>query len=132
MDDVERLKDDVLSGRIDAQRLVDLVVTLQRRLQEAQRRIEVLETKLGGAAAARITEPFSLRAEEPRQEARGKQRPRRKSPARRGRLRTADKVALAGRTEQVYPAGVAQSDCQRSHTRPCLASPGTGKSSRLG
>jgi hypothetical protein len=31
----------VRGGRIDAERLIDLVVMLQRRLQEAQRRIDV-------------------------------------------------------------------------------------------
>ncbi|MDQ1242661.1 MAG: hypothetical protein QG550_1913 [Pseudomonadota bacterium] len=118
MDDVERLKEDVRSGRIDAERLVDLVVTLQRHLQEARRRIEELEKKLGGAATEKIAEPFSLRAEEQRQEARGKPRRKRRPPQRRGRLRTADKAALAERTEQLFPPGVAASDCRLSHTRP--------------
>ena len=118
MEDVKRLKEDVRGGRIDAERLVDLVVMLQRRLREAQRRIEELEKKLGGSATVKIEEPFSVRAEEQRQEARGKQRPKRKSRQRRGRLRTADKIAQAQRTEQVFPVGVPQSDCHLSHTRP--------------
>ena len=118
MEDVKRLKEDVRGGRIDAERLVDLVVMLQRRLREAQRRIEELENKLGGSATVKIEEPFSVRAEEQRQEARGKQRPKRKSRQRRGRLRTADKIAQAQRTEQVFPVGVPQSDCHLSHTRP--------------
>jgi predicted nucleic acid-binding Zn-ribbon protein len=80
MDDVEQFKEDVRGGRIDAERLIDLVVMLQRRLQEAQRRIDELEKKLG-AATVTIEEPFSLRAEEQRQEARGKQRPKRQPPS---------------------------------------------------
>ena len=47
--DVEQFKDDVREGRIGADRMVDLVVTLQHRLQQAKRRIEELEKKLGGS-----------------------------------------------------------------------------------
>jgi hypothetical protein len=118
MDDVQRLKEDVREGRIDADRLVDLVVTLQRALQEARRRIEELEKKLGGAATVKVGEPFSLRAEERRQEARGKKQRQRNRPLRCGRITTADKIARAERTEKVFPAGVAQRDCNLSHTRP--------------
>ena len=118
MDDVRQLKKDVREGRIDADRLVDVVVTLQRELQEARRRIEELEKKLGGSATVRVDEPFSLRAEERRQEARGKRQRKRNRPLRRGRITTADKLALAQRTEQVFPVGVAKSDCHLSHTRP--------------
>ncbi len=52
--DVEQFKDDVREGRIDADRLVDLVVTLQRGLQQAKRRIEELEKKLGGSPTQKI------------------------------------------------------------------------------
>ena len=50
---------------MDPERLVGLVVTLQRQLQESnqrldesKRRIEELEKKLGGSATAKTTEPF--------------------------------------------------------------------------
>jgi hypothetical protein len=116
--DVEQLKEDVRQGRVDVDRLVELVVTLARRLEAAQRRIEELERKLGGGPPTRkLSEPFSLRAEEKRQQARGKKRRKKKRPPRRGRIATADKVAQAERTEQVLPAGVARSECSRSHTR---------------
>jgi hypothetical protein len=59
-----------------------------------------------------------MRAEEKRQEARGKKRRKRKDKGRRGRVRTADKVAQAERTAEVYPDGVAHSDCWLSHVRP--------------
>ena len=119
MDDVERLKEEARAGRIDVDRLIDLVVTLQRQLQDARRRIEELEKKLGGAATAKFAEPFSLRAEERRQEARGrKPRPQRKRPRRRGRITTAEKIAQAKRTEPVFPCDVAQGECKLSHTRP--------------
>ena len=120
MDAREQLKDDVRSGRIDVDRLVDLVVTLQRELQEARRRIEELEKKLGGSGTAKVEEPFSLREEEKRQKARGNTpKPKPKlPPLRRGRLTTADKIARAERTEQVFPQGVPPEECRLSHTRP--------------
>jgi hypothetical protein len=118
MDAVQQLQEDVRAGRIDAERLVALVVTLQRELQAARRRIEELEKKVGGSAPAKVAEPFSLRAEEQRQEARGKKKRQRKRPLRRGRISTADKIARAQRTEQVFPTGVATSACRLSHTRP--------------
>ena len=118
MDDVEQLKQDVREGRIDPDRLVGLVVTLQRQLQEAHRRIEELEKKLGGSGTAKTAEPFSMRAEEQRQQARGKKARKRQRPLRRGRIGTKDKIAQAERTEKVFPAGVAPSDCRLSHTRP--------------
>ena len=116
--DVEQFKDDVREGRIDANRLVDLVVTLQRQLQAAKRRIDELENKLGGSATQKIAEPFSVRSEERRQEARGKKRRKRNRPLRRGRITTAEKIARAARTEKVFPAGVPHDDCKLSHTRP--------------
>ena len=64
MDDVEQLKKDVREGRIAPDRLVELLVTVQRQLQEANRRIEELEKKLGGSATVKTAEPFSMRAEE--------------------------------------------------------------------
>jgi hypothetical protein len=116
--DVEQFKDDVREGRIDANRLVDLVVTLQRQLQAAKRRIDELEKKLGGSPTQKIAEPFSVRSEERRQEARGKKRRKRNRPLRRGRITTAEKIARAARTEKVFPAGVPHDDCKLSHTRP--------------
>jgi hypothetical protein len=125
MDAIEQPKQDVREGRIDPDRLIGLLVTSQRHLQEASRRIEELEKriaefekKLGGSATVKTSEPFSLRAEEQRQQARGKKTQKRKRPLRRGRITTADKLLLAKRTEKVFPLGVAQSDCRLSHTRP--------------
>ena len=118
MDDVEELKKDVRAGRINADRLVEVLVTLQRALEAAKRRIEELEKQAGGSATVKIAEPFSLRAEEQRQEARGKVSRKRKRPLRCGRINTAGKIALAQRREAVFPVGVAQNDCHLSHTRP--------------
>jgi transposase len=122
MDAIKQLKEDVREGRIDADRLIDLVVALQRQLESAKQRIEELEKQVGGSgtpapATAKVDKPFSLRAEEKRQEKR-KNKPKRSKKGRRGRLRTADKVTLAERTEKVFPEGVPQQDCHLSHTRP--------------
>jgi transposase len=123
--DVEQFREDVRAGRIEADRLVDLIVSLQRQWEQSQRRIEELERRIaeleqkpGGAATAKFAESFSVRAEEQRQEARGKKTRQRNRPLRRGRMMAAEKIAQAQRTEQVFPVGVAQSDCTLSHTRP--------------
>lgn len=133
--DAKQLHEDVCQGRIDADRLVDLVVGLHRQLasaksqlesasqelRAAKQRIEELEQQLGGgtpATTAKVDEPFSLRAEEKRQQQNKHKKRKRSKKGRRGRLRTADKVKLAERTEQVFPEDVPQQDCQLSHTRP--------------
>jgi hypothetical protein len=97
MDTIETLKQDVREGRISAERLVDLVVDLSRKLEAANQRIEELQKQCGGTPTAKVDEPFSMRAEEKRQEARGKKKRKRKPKGRRGRVSTADKVAQAER-----------------------------------
>jgi transposase len=123
MDGIEQLKQDVRDGRIDLDRLIDVIVTLQRQLAAAKQRIEELEKKLSGppsSPTAKVDESFSMRAEEKRQQARhpknNKLKLSRKS--RRGRLTTADKLKLAERTEKCFPDGVPEQDCHLSHTRP--------------
>lgn len=116
--DVEQLKADVREGRVTADRLVELVVTQQRQLRALQREVAELKKQLGGSEAPKITESFSVAAEEKRQEARGKKKRRRKPHGRRGRVTTTEKVKLAERTEKCFPTGVAKGDCQLSHTRP--------------
>ena len=120
MDEIERLKQDVRDGRIDPERLIDLIAKLQQQLQAAKRRIEELEKQIGGASTVKTAEPYSMRAEEQRQLARGKKPRNRKKnkQSRRGRLTTAQKVALAERTVKVYPDDVAKTECTLSHTRP--------------
>jgi transposase len=126
MDASEQLKQDVRDGRIDVDRLIDVIVALQRQLEAAlqelnaaKQRMEELEKKAGGAGTAKVDQAFSMRAEEKRQQERRKNK--KTKPAkkgRRGRLTSADKLKLAERTEKVFPDGVPQPDCQLSHTRP--------------
>src|ERR1022692_4122620 len=119
MDAIEQLKQDVREGRVGVDRLIDVIVMQQRQLQAALRRIEELEKKAGGSATTKVDEPFSMRAEEKRQQARRKNKKLKLSKkGRRGRLTTADKLKLAERTEKVFPEGVPEQDCHLSHTRP--------------
>src|SRR5271157_4326645 len=115
--DVEQLKEDVRSGRITVERLIELVVTQQRELQAAKRRIEQLERQLDVPASQKISQPFSVEAEERRQEARGKKGWKRRRWSRGGRISTAEKVTQAARMEKVFPTGVPKADCRLSHTR---------------
>jgi hypothetical protein len=121
MDATDELKQDVREGRVDADRLIDIVVTLQRQLEAARQRIEELEKKLGGPGSPSTIpadQPFSMRAEEKRQQARGKSNELKLSRrGRRGRLSSADKVKLAERIEPCFPEGVPENDCHLSHTR---------------
>ena len=138
MDGVEELKLDVKEGRIDVDRLVDLIVILQGQLREANQqsqsaqeqlqdtqqklketlqRLGELEEKLG-MTKAKVDEPFSVGSEEKRQEKRGRRKQKRKGKNRRGRISSSEKIALASRRETVYPEGVDQSQCVLSHVRP--------------
>jgi transposase len=135
---IETLKQDVHAGRITADRLVEVIASQQRtvqtvlqqlqtcqqqlqacqqQLQESQQRCAELEQKLGGPPTTKLDQPFSMRAEEKRQEAAGKKR-KPKRNKRGGRRCTKDKLAAAERTEAVYPEGIPHDQCWLSHTRP--------------
>ena len=129
MDAIEQLKQDVREGRIDAERLLDVIAiqhrqleTTQRELKAALQRIAELESKAGPPAASatvKVDQPFSMRAEEKRQQARhNKKKLKLSKKGRRGRLSSSDKVKLAEFTEPCYPEGVPEKDCKLSHTRP--------------
>jgi len=125
---IENLKQDVQQGRITADRLIEIIASqdrtfrtlmqqLQQQLQASQQRCAELEQKLGGPPTAKVDEPFSVRAEEKRQEAAGK-KPKARGKKRGGRFRSKDKIAAAERTEPVYPEGVPAEECWLSHVRP--------------
>jgi transposase len=124
MDVIETLKRELQEGRIDADRLLDLIASLQRlfqatqqQLEAANKRIEELEKKLGGPPTAKVDESYSMRSEEKRQEDRGKKKKERKPKGRRGRHKTQSKIAQAKRTEIIVPSGATQDECYRSHVR---------------
>ena len=126
MDAIEQLRQDLRDGRIGLERLIDVIATLQRQLEAARQRIEALEKNSGGptpspspSGTAKIDQPYSMRSEEKRQQARDKKNKHKLSRnGRRGRLCTADKLKLAERTEKCFPQGVAEGECRLSHTRP--------------
>jgi transposase len=117
MDADEQLTEDLRSGRLNPDRLVELLVSLQRQLHAANQRIADLEKRLAGSSP-KVEEPYSLRSEEKRQDARGKKKRRAQRSGRRGRLSTADKIANAEREVDVLPDGLAKNECRLSHTRP--------------
>jgi hypothetical protein len=125
MDLIDTLRQEVQAGRVGVERLLDLLAAqqrqlqaLQQQLQVAKQRIDELEKKQGlPPPTAKLDQPFSMRAEEQRQQARGK-KPKRKRKGRLGRLRTKDKIALAERREPVFPDQVPASECYLSHIRP--------------
>jgi transposase len=129
MEAIEQLKQDVHNGRIDLDRLIDVILTQQRQLEStlrqleaAKQRIAELEKNQGGPSSptgVKVDESYSLRAEEKRQHARNPNHKLKLSrPGRRGRLSNADKLKLAERTDQCFPEGVPEADCRLSHTRP--------------
>lgn len=118
MDAAEQLKEDLREGRLHPERLADLYVASQRDLLSAKQRIVDLEKQLGGSPTPKVDEPFSLRSEERRQDARGKKKRKPPRKGRRGRFTTADKITQAEREEDVVPDGVDRSGCRLSHTRP--------------
>ena len=83
MDAKEKMKQELREGRLDPERLVDLVVELQQALQQTQRRVAELERKLKGFSKAETTEPYSMRAEEKRR--RRLKKRRKPASVRRGR-----------------------------------------------
>jgi len=92
----------------------------QQALEEAQQRIGELERELGKSGSSRFDEPYSVNAEEARQEKRGKKGRTKQRAKRRGRGAGAEKIAQAVRREKIYPAGVPEEECKLSHTRPVM------------
>jgi len=115
--DVEQLRTDVGEGTVELDRLVDVIASQQKRIDQLEDENEKLKEQVKKNPTERLDEPYSLKAEEKRQ-AKKKGRPqKRKPPKRKGRLTTAEKIAKAARTEKVYPDEFDPEDCKLSHTR---------------
>ena len=115
--DVDQLRQDVAEGTVELDRLVELIASQQKRIEQLQEENEKLKEQIKKNPTERLEEPYSEKAEEKRQaKAKGK-RKKRKIPKRRGRLSTAEKIAKANRTEKVYPDDCDPQGCKLSHTR---------------
>ena len=82
--DVELLRQDVREGRVKLEQLIELIVTQQHQLAAASARIRELEEALDelrkqSSPTAKFDEPFSLKAEEKRQAARGRKSKKKKT-----------------------------------------------------
>jgi len=93
-------------------------------LQDAKLRIEALEKenaelkKQLADTTSKVVEPYSLRAEEQRQQQRGQRKKRKETRThRRGRIANEEKIKRAEQTEDVYPQGVPIDQCRLSHVR---------------
>jgi transposase len=113
--DVDQLRQDVAAGTIKLDRLVELIASQQKLIQQLQEQNEKLKEQIKKNPTERLDEAYSEKAEEKRQ-AKGK-RKKRKTPKRRGRISTAEKIAKAAWTEKVYPGDCDPQDCKLSHTR---------------
>jgi hypothetical protein len=118
--DVKQLEQEVREGRVTAERLLQLLEAAHTRIQSLEAVVQELESKLAASGTEKLDEAYSTKAEEQRQQARGKKgrRKKKQKSRRRGRLTTAEKLALAQHREAVYPAGVEREECQFSHSRP--------------
>jgi transposase len=124
--DVDQLKDDVEQGRIDLARLVELLQSQQRlidqlkkQLAASQARLDELEKGASSSSSTQKTDqPFSVDAEEKRRRDAKKSKAKRKKPRGAGRVSTAEKLNNCERTEKVYPDGCSPEECWLSHTRP--------------
>jgi len=91
-------------------------------LREAKLRIDALEKENAALkkqlAGAKVDEPYSLRAEEQRQQQRGQRKKRKETKKqRRGRRPNEEKIKRAEKTADVYPEGVPLDQCRLSHVR---------------
>lgn len=118
--DGKQLKQDVHEGRVSAERLLQLLEAAQARIQSLEALVQQLQSQLAASGTQKLDEAYSTKAEEQRQEARGKEKKRKKKQQsrRRGRLTTAEKLAMAKEHESVYPEGVEREQCRFSHRRP--------------
>jgi hypothetical protein len=102
MDGIEKLKQDVCDGLIDPARLVGLLARTQQQLQAARQQLQAarqriadLEKQLPGSSTPKLDEPYSLNAEEQRQQQRRQKQRRRQQKNRPGRITTATNPSFA-------------------------------------
>lgn len=113
---------------LDREELLALVRDLCAEVRELRaendrlrRRVEELERQLAQqrGPTPRLEEAYSLAAEQRRREERdGRSKRRQQKSPRRGRIRTAEKLAQAGLHEHVLPDGRSLDECRLKYSRP--------------
>jgi hypothetical protein len=112
---------DGLERELDREALLARVRELRRENAALRRRVEELERQLAErpGATKRLSESYSLAAEEQRAAQRGgRKRKRKQHSARRGRRETQDKLDQAQRGEIVLPEGCRLARCTPLRERP--------------
>jgi hypothetical protein len=126
MDTTDKSLLDAERGTRDIDRWAVLLAQAHADLKAAQQRIGQLEAEIaalkkqmgGSATLTKLDQPYSVDAEEKRQEARGRGRKRQESKKqRRGRIANEDKVKRAQRVEDVYPENIPHDQCRLSPVR---------------
>jgi transposase len=131
------LKKQIEDGKLSIDQLIALHVDVCNQLaelskqnsklveftQQLKQRLDTLEPKNDDddPPGPSPSEPYSLSAEDRRRREKLLNKLRNKRgqnrSSRRGRIATSDKIALASRTEDVYPSDVERQACKLSHTR---------------
>jgi hypothetical protein len=108
----------------NAHLLLEALTDATAELQAARQRILQLEQEVADlrkqvtGPAAKLDQPYSLKAEEQRQQARGRhKKPKDTKKQRRGRRKGEEKLRQAKKVEDVYPEGVPPGQCRLAHTR---------------
>ena len=125
MDACEPAKPAAPDDRGDSDRAVELIgrvygelETLRAENEALKREIAELKKQLAGSAAtAKVSEPYSMRAEEKRQQTRGRGKRKESKKQRRGRIANEEKIRRAEETIDIYPDGIAHEHCKLSHVR---------------
>jgi len=124
----EKLRHAVRAGLIEVDRLLDLFLATQKELQLRIAELEsrcaalatenaALRTQAGHGTPAKIEQPYSLEAEEKRQQKRGTHPRKESKKQRRGRLANEEKLQRAEAVRDVFPEGIAQDQCRFSQVR---------------
>jgi hypothetical protein len=105
-----------------AEALADASAELQvahQRIHALEQEVALLKKQLAGPTPAPTPDgPYSLKAEEQRQHARGRRTKTKESKKqRRGRIANEEKLKRAEKVQSVYPEGVPPEQCRLSHVR---------------
>ena len=121
--DTSKIRQDWEQGKpVDVGLLLDTIDRLTQALAEASKKLDEAVRKIDQLTKSKkLEEPYSVNSHERREEAtqgkrKSKKNRNRKNPL--GRKRNQAKLALATRTEPVFPLGLPKEQCVLSHTRP--------------